>query len=121
MTTTEELLAAMRATAGGTINPCPPLKGWPPLWVRPVLVEEIELDSEAASDVDAAGAKDKRTLSRGAARVICNEQGERLLNPKNEEQMALLDKQTWARLQKVLAAAEDNEGNSAGAGSSSTN
>lgn len=98
----------MTATAGGTIRPCPPIDGWPQLYVRKQLVDEVEI----ATDDEPEGApKDKRTLARGAARLICDENGQRLFDPKNEVDVALLGKQSWEMLQQVLAAAEGKPGN----------
>ena len=105
MATLEEVMAAMQATAGGKVTPVQ-VDGWPLLHVRKPLVEEVEF-----ADEEEEGGKDKRTLARGAARVLCHEDGTRMFDPRNEEHVALLGRQPWDMLQKILGAAEGKAGN----------
>lgn len=107
MATLDEVIAAMQATAGGKITPVQ-VDGWPLLYVRKPLVEEVELADE---DTAAEGKPDKRTLARGAARVLCHDNGLRMFDPRNEDHLSLLGRQPWDMLQKVLAAAEGKAGN----------
>ena len=79
------------------------IKGWGTLYVRPLTVAEVEEGQE----ID-AGSKDKRNLARGAARLICDEDGGRLFDPANAEDVELLARQGWNRLRRVLEAADDD-------------
>lgn len=100
-----QLIAAMQATADR-----PPVavatKEWGTVFVRPLTVEEVD----SLQGQDTTGAKDKRRLASGACRVICDETGQRLFDANNEEDVALLARQPWSLLRKVLAAADDDGG-----------
>jgi hypothetical protein len=106
----EDLMAAMQVTAARKPVPVTVL-GWGDLFVKPPTVEEIEAASDAIEPEDGK----KRRYARGAARLICNEQGERIFDPANEAHVDLIAKQPWSMLQKVMAAAEtkgtDDSGN----------
>lgn len=106
--TREELIAAMRQTAGAAPVKVK-TKQWGTIFVRPVTVAEAEAQAE-----DTEGTKDKHRLARGAARVICNEKGERTFDPANAEDVALLASQPWPLLRRVLAAADLAEGDDSG-------
>lgn len=108
MATLEEVIAAMEITAAA-----PPVKvkvkGWPELYVRPVTVDEAEQQAKDMED------KENRNggLSRAAARIVYDEHGKRLFDMRNPAHVALLGKQPWPKLQKLLSAAneEDDAGN----------
>lgn len=97
----EQLLEAMRATAKPKLIPVK-VDGWGTLHVSPPTVEEVD---EASNHVEPDEGK-KRTLSRAAARIICDEKGKRLFDPQSKADLDLLATQPWSMLQKVLAAAE---------------
>lgn len=108
----EQLLAAMEAAAKITPKEVP-VPGWSgTVFVRALTVEEVEEQTEeAAAMVAAANAegkpvKDKARLARSACRVICDENGDRILDAKNEADVALLSKQPWEILQGILAASK---------------
>jgi hypothetical protein len=103
MPTLQEVMAAMQATATR-----PPIKvevkGWPELYVRPVTVDEAEQQAKDVEDKD-----NRHGLARGAARVICNADGKTIFDWRNAEHVALLGKQPWPLLQKLLAASEGSD------------
>lgn len=99
-----ELLKAT-AAAGATPRPVE-VPGWGTVYVRPLTVEEVD----AAADAKPSDAG-KWRIARGAARVLCNDAGERLLDPANDEHVALIARQPWTLLQRVIEAAEDRAPN----------
>lgn len=98
---TSDFLALLEATAAPKLAPVM-VPGWGIVYVKPPTVEEVD----AASDFVEPDDGKKRRFARGAARVLCNAVGERLLDPANEAHVALLAKQPWSLLQKVLHAAD---------------
>jgi hypothetical protein len=105
MPTLEEVMAAMRETAGGRPVKVE-VKGWPELYVRPVLVDEAE---QQAKDIE--DKSNGHGLARGAARVICDADGTLIFDWRNAEHVALLGRQPWPLLHKLLAASEGDAGN----------
>lgn len=103
MTTRDELIAAMRATAAE-----PPRKVTVPKWgdvyVRDVSVAEIEDQTEDTGDK-----KDKHKIARAAARVLCDAEGNLLFSADDPEDVALLARQPWKLLSAVIV--EGNSGN----------
>jgi hypothetical protein len=100
------LLAAMKLTAEQKLTAVD-VDGWGKVYVRQITVAEVE---EQAADTE--GQKDKNRIARGVARVLCDEKGDRLLDPANDEDVKLLARQPWPKLREILAAAE--EGKAAG-------
>ncbi len=96
----DELIAAMRATAAQEPRPVT-VPGWGEVFVRSVTVEEIEAQTE-----DTEGAKDKHKIARGVARVLCDAEGNALLDPTNDEHVKLLAKQPWPLLRRILAVSD---------------
>jgi hypothetical protein len=94
------LIAAMTATAAEAPVAVEVPK-WGTVHVRQITVGEVE-DQTA----DAAAKDDKGRLARAAARVICDEAGNRIFDPADQEHIALLAKQPWGLLRKVLEAAD---------------
>lgn len=101
--------AAMQkaATAAGKPRPVT-VAVWGTVFVRDVTVAEVNADT--AEDEDGVADKKKSSIARRACRVICDEDGTRLYDPKNADDVALLLAQPWSLLQKVLTAA-DSTGN----------
>lgn len=101
---TAALLAALTATADVAAQTRPvEVPGWGTVYVRPLTVAEV--DAAANTRVDDT---DKHLrIARGAARVLCDAQGQRLLDPTNDEHVALLARQPWSLLQRVVAGADD--------------
>ena len=100
-----QLISAMQATANAAPIPVP-TKAWGTVYVRPMTVDEVDnLEEESAS----ADSKDKSRIARGACRVICDESGQRIFDASSEEDIALLAKQPWSLLRKVLAAADGGD------------
>lgn len=79
------------------------VKGWGEVYLRALTVAEVE---EQTADTEAK--KDKNRLARSAARLLCDKQGVRLLDPDNADDVALLAKQPWAMLHQILSASEDS-------------
>lgn len=117
----EDLIAAMQITASPRPVPVS-TPSWGVVFVKPPTVEEVDANTD---DNGKPGEVDrKRRLARAAARVICDEQGQRLFDPLNEGDVTLLAVQPWAMLQLILAGADGmkapDSGNSDSAASSSS-
>lgn len=94
----DDLIAAMRAAA--VIRPQPvDVPGLGLVYVRALTVAEVE---EQAADVES---QDKHRLARGAARLLCDEHGARLLDPSNPDDVALVAALPWDSLRLILPAA----------------
>lgn len=108
--TRDELMAAMQATAAEKPRAVKVPK-WGTVYVRPQTVSEVDAMTDQDDEV-----RSKQKLARSAACVICNEDGTRMFDPMNDEHVALLAKQPWPLLNKVLgeaskATGEDAKGN----------
>ena len=99
----EELITALQASAAQKPRAVF-VKGWGEVYIRALTVAEIEEQTDDLEKKDAAGnsVRDKNRLARSAARLLCDEQGVPLLDPHNEEDVALLAKQPWEMLRAVL-------------------
>lgn len=97
----DALIAAMQATAAQKPRAVT-VPGWGEVFVRSVTVEEVEAQAD-----DTEGERDKRKIARGVARVLCDAQGNRIFDPANAEDVALISKQPWPLLRKVLAVADE--------------
>lgn len=104
----DALIRAMQETAAA-----PPVavkvKGWGTVYIRSVMVSEVEEQSG-----DTADKKDKHRIARAAAKVLCDEKGKRLFDPDNEADVALIAKQPWPLLNKVLQASGSQFGDEPG-------
>lgn len=108
----EELIAAMTATAEQKPRAVK-VKGWGTIYVRDVLVSEVNTDADELSaqfEKSIGISKARINLARSAARLICDEQGKLLFDPDNEADIKLLCSQTWKRVQKVVL--DDDEADS---------
>jgi len=94
----DELIAKMKVTAAQKPTAVT-VPGWGKVWVRSLTVDEVD-----AQDEDTNDKKDRTRLSRGAARLICDENGKRMFDPENPEDVKLLAAQPWNLVQMVLAA-----------------
>lgn len=103
MTTREELIAAIRATAVQEPRAVAVPK-WGTVYVRDITVGEVE---EQTADTEQKN--DKMRIARGVARVLCDENGELLFDANDNEHVALLAKQPWKLLRKIIE--EENTGN----------
>ena len=101
--TREELIAAMRADGAESLVEVQ-INRWGTLFVRPPLVEEIEKQEEQAEAEDTPLG---RVYATAAARIICDEKGNRLFDPDNEDDIALLMKRRENDLQKIILAGRD--------------
>lgn len=105
MTTREELIAAMRATAGAPPKPVP-VPGWGTIYVRSLTVEQVDLQQqEPKPEGDASG--DRLRFAKAAARVMCDENGKLLFDVTNQEDLELLAAQPWESLSKIMNAGGD--------------
>ena len=94
--TRDELIALMQVTAAQKPRAVE-TKEWGTVYVREVTVAEIDAQQADTDDGD-----NKNAIARGAARVICDEKGKALFNPKNEHDVALLASQPWSMLRAIL-------------------
>lgn len=100
----DALIAAMQATAAEPPRAVTVPK-WGTVYVRSLTLEEVERQTPDEGD-------GKSRLAKGVARVLCDESGKPLFSESNPDDVALLAKQPWKLLRKVLAAAdEDDSGN----------
>lgn len=101
-----EFLAALQATAAvkpKAVN----VPGWPTVYVRALTVAEVEAQTE-----DTANKDDKHRIARGAARVMCDADGNRLIDPDNQDEVNLLASQPWSLLRLVLEGSDAFNGTS---------
>lgn len=105
MSLRDALIAAMQVTAVRAPRHVS-IKGWPELYVRDITVDEV--DAQAA---DTSDKKDKSRFARAACRIIVDKDGRPLFSPDDESDVALLGKQPWPMLRKVINAADDDAGN----------
>jgi len=105
----DRLVSAMQGTATEAPKAIV-TKKWGTVYIRNPTVAEVEADMEAAKDGDASG---KHGIARGAARIICDETGKRLFDPKDQGDVDLLASQPWSLLRQITSAFEesDAEGN----------
>lgn len=102
----DALIAAMQETA----NPAPrkvTVDGWGDLWVKAQTVHDVQEQTDA--DAAAGVTDEKRRMARACARVIYDEDGERVFDPANPADLDLLDAQPWSKLQGVLAVANGGQ------------
>jgi hypothetical protein len=101
------LIKRMQETAN--IKPLKvPVKGWGDVYVKALTTAEVEAQTNAAKEGDEP--KDKRTLAVGAARIICDENGNRIFDDNSEQDLTLLGSQPWAMLSKIISASNDFNG-----------
>jgi hypothetical protein len=93
------LRAAMKATAVPKPKKLPEVPGWGTLYVKPLTVEEVDLQQQEI----AVEGKDPLRFARGVARLLCDENGDTLFDPSNPDDLQLLAKQPWDMLQGVIA------------------
>lgn len=100
---TATLLQLLGETAAAGAKPrAVDVPGWGTVYVRPLTVAEVDAAAEtAATDTDR-----QRRIARGAARVLCNAEGVRLLDPRNDDHVDLVARQPWSLLQRVIEAAD---------------
>jgi hypothetical protein len=98
----DALIAAMQATASAPPTKCD-VDGWGTLYLKPLTVEQCDLQQQ---ETEVEG-KDRLRFARGAARLICDEQGKLLFDPENAEDLELLAKQPWAKLKQVITKGGD--------------
>jgi hypothetical protein len=101
----EQLIAAMKSAAAVA-----PLKvdvqGYGgAVYVRALTVAEVEEQTADTQD-----GKDKQRIARGACRVICDETGQRIFDPADAGDVALLSSQPWSILQGILAKSNEFNG-----------
>lgn len=101
------LVAAMQQTAASVAPVAVDVPGWPRLYVRALTVAEVDVNTEADK-----ASTDKRRFARGAARVICDENGARVFDAESDADVSLLAAQPWVLLQKVIEKANTFNGQS---------
>lgn len=104
----EALLGAMRAVV--TAKPrAVTVPGIGQVFVRSPSVAEVSAMRSQTADAD-----DAFTLARGVCRVLCDEEGNRILDPLNQEHVDLVGKMPWASLSAVITAANEIIGTTEG-------
>lgn len=101
----DQLVTAMQGTAAE--KPKAVQTKWGVVYVKSPTVAEVE--EQIAEKKEGS---DKNSIAKAAARLICNEEGERIFDPSNPGDIALLVAQPMAYLSAVTNAY--NEGDAAG-------
>jgi hypothetical protein len=116
----EQIIAAMQATS---VKPRPVhIEGWGTLYVKVMTVEQVDLQNQSkklapnVSDADdGQPGKDRFRFARGAAQVLCDENGKLLFDAQNQQDLELIASQPWEKMQAILTdAGEDNATSEAG-------
>lgn len=92
--TLDDLMKAMQATASPTPKSVD-VPGWGTVYVRELTVGEVQEQADQAEG-------DPHKIARAAARLICDEKGKRLFDPANPDHVALIAKQPWRLLRKIV-------------------
>lgn len=103
MSTAQELRARVLATSNPKPKPVD-VPEWGDVYVRPLLVGEIE---GLSADVDP-----KLRTARGIARMLCDEHGQLLFDPNNTEDLFAINNLPSTSLNKINAAMEASAGTS---------
>ena len=98
----DQLIAALRETANE--KPRSVETKWGTVYVKSLTVGEVDAQTD-----DTADGKDKNRIARAVARILCDENGERMFNPDDPADIALLAKQPWKLLRTVIT--DPDEGN----------
>jgi hypothetical protein len=102
------LIKAMQNTAAQALKPRKvTVDGWGDVYVKALTVADVQADQEKG-DVE-----DKRTLAIGAARIICDENGNLIFDRSNPADIDLLASQPWSMLSKVITSSGDFNGTTA--------
>ena len=97
-----ELLAAMEASSA--VKPrLVKVPGLGDVYIRALTIADVD---EERADIDK---KDKASAARGACRVLSDENGNRLLDPSNPDDVAAMSKQPMRVLIALNKAAEEAE------------
>lgn len=104
----EDLIAAIRATAQKPKVTKHEVEGWGTVYTRALSLAQLELQQASIP-------KPGLDFARNAARVLCDENGDLLFDPENEEDLKVLAVQDWTRLSGVIGgAAKDDATTDAG-------
>lgn len=106
----QELIAAMQATAAAAAKPRKiQVPGWGDVYVKSLTVEEVDLQQQEPP----VEGKDRLRFARGAARLLCDEHGQRLFDATDPDDLELLAKQPWESLKLVITEGSDESATSA--------
>lgn len=117
MSTKAEILARMAVTGAvsSQIISVPDVPEWGEVFIRRPTVGEVDAEIEQKAPEGATKDDRPRNIARGAARLLCDSEGNRLFDPGNPADLDFLAAQPWSILQKVVAAGKepgtDDEGN----------
>lgn len=99
---TEELLKGLQLMAAKPVLVKGVTVEGQPVYIRPLTVAEV--DGQAEDTPDTEDVTEKTRLAKGAAKLICTEEGERLLDPANPAHLAVLNKLPWSTLRTIINA-----------------
>jgi len=94
------LIAAMQATAAAARQPVPVDTPWGKLFVKTFTVADVDRHREAN-----AQSTDKRTLARGVARAVCDEDGNAIFDENSDADVTLIASQPYQKLMSIVRAA----------------
>lgn len=109
MSIRDDIRAAMAITAAGKIIPCPAIEGWPQLYVKTPTVAEVDETSNMKESDDGK----QRRFARGVCNILCDENGQRIFDANNDDDVKLLAEQPWDMLQKVMGTLDQKGGTDA--------
>lgn len=102
-----ELLAAMGELALANDKPrALTIKGLGTVHIREITIGEIDAQLADTSNKD-----DHLRMARGATRLLCDENGKRLLDPDDEDHVELMAKMPLRVLTAINGAQEEASGN----------
>lgn len=73
-----------------------------PEWGGKVFVRELMVADVDGGEVDESDDDKTTRLARGACKIICDEKGNRLLDPKNPDDVTYISRQGWKVLQRFI-------------------
>lgn len=97
----DDLVSAMQATAAEKPRALE-TKKWGTVYIKSPSVAEIEAQIEESATVDEGGSKHQ--IAKGAARILCDAEGNRIFDPNSLADLLLLESQPWDLLQEVTDA-----------------
>lgn len=95
----KQLVEAMKKVVESSSKPKQvPVAGLGNVFVRPLTVEETEIQNQNSADVLVG-----ERFARGIARLICDEEGKRLFDPPTAEDVKLFASLPWESAQLLMS------------------
>lgn len=101
----EQLIAGLIQAAQVSVVAVPVPEWGGDVFIRPLTVAEVEQQTD-----DVTGDASKTRIARSVCRVLCDKDGNRLLDADNADDVAYISKQPWPLLQRLLAVSRKANG-----------